>query len=161
MSKEKYIGKSSELEGFGDVPEKRTRKVDIDIEAPVAETSEEYNAKLLDIREEVKRAKILGPSVLVRFLKWNSEELEQAYDLMASESGEKMTARKSPYQFSDYCLVVAVGEDCKYKDKLAFGTKCKVVNAVMGTKKSPYEIPFGFSGDNYFMLNENLIAWYE
>jgi hypothetical protein len=161
MSKEKYIGKSGELEGFGDIPAKPMgKKIDIEIESPVEETNEEYNAKILEIREEIKNAKILGPSVLVRFLKWSSDELQMGYDLIASEEG-KMGAKRVPYQYSDYCVIVGVGEDCKYKDRLPFGTKCKVVNAVSATKKIPYEVPFSFSMDNYFMLNENLIAWYE
>lgn len=161
--KEKYIGKSSGLEGAAQGPQLTEKtKLELDINAPREIPAEEYNKTLLkNIAPEISRAKLIGKNLVVRFFLFTDKMTDAIYSKTASEGGTKMDAiRERPYQ--DYGVVVKRGEDCTLPKAVKEGTIVRVAPAVSGTKKFQYMLPTdAIEFDNYFLLNESLIMSYE
>ena len=156
--KEKYVGKSTGLEGAG-TQENSTlnKRIELDIEAPKEMTAEEHNARLTEICDEVKNLKLVGPNVIVRFLLFTEDMVDALYEKVPTESGTKLDAvRVRPYQ--EFAIVVNRGEDCKLPKDIKVGTKVRVVPALSANKKTAYAFTTnGAMFENYYLLNENLI----
>jgi len=158
---EKYIGKSTGITGRGTSTPLPTEKKVIDINTPVVQTAEEHNASLGNISEEIKKQKVLGSNVIVRFFLFTDPMVDALYAKIPTESGTKMDAvRQRPYQ--DYGILVAKGEGCSLLKGVKIGSKVRVMPSISGEKKVQYAIHTnGSDFDNYFLLNENLIMSYE
>lgn len=160
--KEKYIGKSTGLSGEASETELIGRKkLDIDIAAPQEITAEEHNSTLMNISSEVGNAKLLGPNLIVRFKLFTDSMVDALYDKVPTESGTQMDAKRlRPYQ--DYGVVVKRGLGCTLPKEVKPGTIVRISPTIAGNKKMNYMMhTSGAAFENYFLLNENLIAWYE
>lgn len=159
--KEKYIGKSTKLSGAGEdknAPVVRI-KGEINIDTPEEISAEDYNStEIFKIRDEVKRAKLLGPNVLIRLFRHTDAMREALFQKIPTESGTAMTAKKG-ISYQEYGTVVSVGQDCKLG--LKAGQTIRIAAGLEAGNLMRHVIFFNGDFDNYYLLNENLIAWYE
>ena len=162
MEKEKYIGKSTGLAGARDNEIRVSgEKKNIEISTPKEVSVEEHNSGLMNVCDEIRKQKVIGSNVIIRFLLFTDPMVDALYAKVPTESGTKMDAvRQRPYQ--DYGILVAKGENCTALKGVKVGSKVRVHPSVSGEKKVQYAFTTnGSDFDNYFLMNENLIMSYE